>query len=73
MELQNGIKANWNYLKSFQSYLYFDHGMVALRNTTAVHDDSSSLTAIGLGVRANINEWLSGYICLLYTSDAADE
>lgn len=61
LELQKGIKTDWSYLKSFQSYLYFDHGTVVLRNTTAVQDDSSSLTASGLGVRANINEWLSGY------------
>ncbi|MEK9627605.1 MAG: ShlB/FhaC/HecB family hemolysin secretion/activation protein [Nitrospinota bacterium] len=61
-EVQKGIKTDWNYLKSFQAYLYLDHGLVALRNTTAVQDDTSSLTATGLGVRANINEWLSGYI-----------
>lgn len=61
LELQKGIKTDWSYLKSFQAYLYFDHGIVALRNTTAVQDDSSSLTSSGLGVRANINEWLSGY------------
>ena len=62
LELQKGVKTNWNYLKSLQSYLYFDHGTVALRNTTAVQDSSSSLTAVGLGMRANINKWLSGYI-----------
>ena len=62
LELQKGVKTNWNYLKSLQSYLYFDHGTVALRNTTAVQDSSSSLTAVGLGMRTNINEWLSGYI-----------
>ncbi len=61
-ELQKGIKAHWLYLRSFQYYLYFDHGTIALRNKTAVQDDSSSLTASGLGLRANINEWLSGYI-----------
>ncbi len=62
LELQKGIKTDWSYLKSFQAYLYFDHGTVAIRNTTAVQDDSSSLTATGLGARANINEWLSGYL-----------
>ena len=62
LELQKGVKTNWNYLKSLQSYLYFDHGTVALRNTTAVQDSSSSLTAVGLGMRGNINKWLSGYI-----------
>ena len=62
LELQKGIKTNWNYLKSLQSYLYFDHGTVALRNTTAVQDSSSSRTAVGLGMRGNINKWLSGYI-----------
>jgi len=62
LELQKGVKTNWNYLKSLQPYLYFDHGTVALRNTTAVQDSSSSLTAVGLGMRANINKWLSGYI-----------
>ena len=62
LELQKGVKTNWNYLKSLQSYLYFDHGTVALRNTTAVQDSSSSRTAVGLGMRGNINKWLSGYI-----------
>ena len=62
LELQKCVKTNWNYLKSLQSYLYFDHGTVALRNTTAVQDSSSSLTAVGLGMRGNINKWLSGYI-----------
>ena len=42
--------------------MYFDHGTVALRKTTAVQDSSSSLTAVGLGMRGNINKWLSGYI-----------
>ncbi|MZH05307.1 MAG: ShlB/FhaC/HecB family hemolysin secretion/activation protein [Nitrospinae bacterium] len=62
LELQKGIKTDLNYLKSFQAYLYFDHGLVALRNTTAVQDETSSLTSAGLGVRANINEWLNGYL-----------
>jgi hemolysin activation/secretion protein len=61
LELQKGIKTDWSYLKSFQAYLYFDHGTVLLRNPTAVEDDSTSLTSSGLGVRTNINEWLSGY------------
>jgi hemolysin activation/secretion protein len=61
LELQKGIKTDWSYLKSFQAYLYFDHGTVLLRNPTSVEDDSSSLTSSGLGVRTNINEWLSGY------------
>ena len=62
LELQKGIKTDWEYLKSFQAYLYFDHGTVWLRNATAAQEKSSSLTAIGLGVRGNINEWLSGYL-----------
>jgi hemolysin activation/secretion protein len=61
LELQKGIKTDWSYLKSFQAYLYFDHGVVLLRNPTAVEEDSTSLTSSGLGVRTNINEWLSGY------------
>jgi hemolysin activation/secretion protein len=61
LELQKGIKTDWSYLKSLQAYLYFDHGTVMLRNPTAVEDDSTSLTSSGLGVRTNINEWLSGY------------
>jgi len=61
LELQKGIKTGWSYLKSFQAYLYFDHGTILLRNPTAVEEDSTSLTSSGLGVRANINEWLSGY------------
>ena len=62
LELQKGVKTDWKYLKSFQAYLYFDHGAVWLRNATATQDKSSSLTATGLGVRGNINEWLSGYL-----------
>jgi hemolysin activation/secretion protein len=61
LELQKGIKTDWSYLKSFQAYLYFDHGTVLLRNPTIVEEDSTSLTSSGLGVRTNINEWLSGY------------
>ncbi|MDC1123174.1 ShlB/FhaC/HecB family hemolysin secretion/activation protein [Nitrospinaceae bacterium] len=62
MELQKGIKTDWSYLKSFQAYFYFDHGTVAIRNSTAVQKSSDSLTSAGLGVRANISEWLSGYL-----------
>jgi hemolysin activation/secretion protein len=62
LEIQKGIKTDWNYLKSFQAYLYFDHGTVLLRNPTVVEKDSTSLTSSGLGVRTNINEWLSGYL-----------
>ena len=59
---QKGIKTDWEYLKSFQAYLYFDHGTVWLQKATAAQEKSNSLTATGLGVRGNINEWLSGYL-----------
>ena len=60
-ELQKGIKTDWSILKSYQAYLYIDQGTVLVRNSSASEEDQNSLTSSGLGLRANINEWLSGY------------
>ena len=60
-ELQKGIKTDWKVLKNYQAYLYFDQGTVMLRNPSAGEDDKNSLTSAGMGVRTNINDWLSGY------------
>ena len=60
-ELQKGIKTDWSILKSYQAYLYIDQGTVLVRNPSAGEEDQNSLTSSGLGLRANINEWLSGY------------
>ena len=41
--------------------MYIDQGTVLVRNPSASGEDQYSLTSSGLGLRANINEWLSGY------------
>ncbi|HIC44720.1 MAG TPA: ShlB/FhaC/HecB family hemolysin secretion/activation protein [Sulfurimonas sp.] len=61
-EIQKGIKTNWDYLKSYQPYFYIDHGSVFLKNPSATSQEEQELTALGIGVRGNISEWLSGYL-----------
>ena len=61
-EIQKGIKTNWDYLKSYQPYLYIDHGSVYLKNPTATSQEEQELTALGIGARGNITDWLSGYL-----------
>jgi hemolysin activation/secretion protein len=61
-EIQKGIKTDWDYLKSYQPYFYIDHGSVFLKNPSSTSQKEESLTALGLGTRGNITDWLSGYI-----------
>ncbi|SVA98817.1 uncharacterized protein METZ01_LOCUS151671 [marine metagenome] len=62
VEIQKGIKTNLDYLKSFQPYFYIDHGSVFLKNPTATSQEEQELTALGIGARGNITDWLSGYL-----------
>ena len=66
-EIQKGIKTNWDYLKSYQPYFYIDHGSVFSKNykrnfIETTGEAAQELTALGVGVRGNISEWLSGYL-----------
>ena len=75
LEIQKGIKTDWSVLKNYQAYLYYDQGTVMSKNSSAGKKVESSLSSSGMGVRANINDWLSGYfeVGLPVSDDVAAE
>ena len=75
LEIQKGIKTDWSVLKNYQAYLYYDQGTVISKNSSAGEKVESSLSSSGMGVRANINDWLSGYfeVGLPVSDDVAAE
>ena len=75
LEIQKGIKTDWSVLKNYQAYLYYDQGTVMSKNSSAGEKVESSLSSSGMGVRANINDWLSGYfeVGLPVSDDVAAE
>lgn len=55
-----GLPAEALLLQSYQFFAYYDAGVVWNENSPAGVDDSTSLTALGFGVRTNMDYNLSG-------------
>lgn len=56
-ELRYGDALEQPFLNSYQAFAYYDIGSVWNRDNTA---DNNSLASAGLGLRLNVNQWLSG-------------
>ena len=62
VELRWGKEVGYRYFDSYQLYGYYDIGTVWLDETGPGVPDSLSLASAGVGVRANINSNLYGYL-----------
>jgi hemolysin activation/secretion protein len=62
VELRYGQPVDWKWFDSYQLYSYYDIGAIFLNETVPGTTDQSSLASTGVGVRANINQNLYGYL-----------
>jgi hemolysin activation/secretion protein len=61
-ELRYGQPVGYKYLDSYQLYGYYDIGTVWINGAGAGNQDQFSLASTGVGVRANVNSNLYGYL-----------
>ena len=61
LELQKSFQPKKKYFRDLQAYTFFDYGKVWNRFETAIGNKSDSLYSVGLGIRFNITDVISGY------------
>ncbi|MBT7853620.1 MAG: ShlB/FhaC/HecB family hemolysin secretion/activation protein, partial [Opitutae bacterium] len=62
VELQKAFRPEWDYLSDFQLYSFLDYGSVWNKVKTSTGAKRQDLTSIGLGMRFNITDSISGYL-----------
>jgi hemolysin activation/secretion protein len=62
LELQKAFQPKKKYFRDLQAYTFFDYGKVWNRTETATGSKSDDLYSIGLGIRFNITDVISGYV-----------
>jgi hemolysin activation/secretion protein len=62
LELQKAFKPKKKYFRDLQAYTFFDYGKVWNRFETATVSKSDDLYSMGLGIRFNITDVISGYV-----------
>ncbi|MBT4258275.1 MAG: ShlB/FhaC/HecB family hemolysin secretion/activation protein [Nitrospina sp.] len=62
VELQKAFRPAWDYLSDFQLYSFLDYGSVWNKVQTSTGAKRQDLTSIGLGMRFNITDSISGYL-----------
>ena len=62
VELQKAFRPEWDYLSDFQLYSFLDYGSVWNKVQTSTGAKRQDLTSIGLGMRFNITDSISGYL-----------
>ena len=62
VELQKAFRPAWDYLSDFQLYSFLDYGSVWNKVKTSTGAKRQDLTSIGLGMRFNITDSISGYL-----------
>jgi hemolysin activation/secretion protein len=62
LELQKAFQPKKKYFRDLQAYTFFDYGKVWNRFETAIGSKSDDLYSIGLGIRFNITDVISGYV-----------
>jgi hemolysin activation/secretion protein len=62
VELQKAFRPAWDYLSGFQLYSFLDYGSVWNKVQTSTGAKRQDLTSIGLGMRFNITDSISGYL-----------
>ena len=61
-ELQQAFRPAWDYLSDFQLYSFLDYGSVWNKVQTSTGAKRQDLTSIGLGMRFNVTDSISGYL-----------
>jgi hemolysin activation/secretion protein len=61
-ELQKAFRPEWEYLSNFQFYGFMDYGKVWNKVQTSTRAKSQSRTSMGLGMRFNLTDSISGYM-----------
>ena len=61
-ELQKAFRPEWEYLSNFQLYGFMDYGKVWNKVQTSTGAKSQSRTSMGLGMRFNLTDSISGYM-----------
>jgi hemolysin activation/secretion protein len=62
LELQKAFQVKKKYLRDLQAYTFFDYGKIWNRIRTSTGLDTEDLYSMGLGVRFNATENISGYL-----------
>jgi hemolysin activation/secretion protein len=62
LELQRAFQTKKKYLRDLQAYTFFDYGKIWNRIPTSTGLETEDLFSMGLGVRFNVTEKLSGYL-----------
>lgn len=62
LELQKAFQPKKKYFRDMQAYTFFDYGKVWNRLPTATGEKSSDLYSLGLGLRFNLTDNISGYV-----------
>ena len=61
-ELQKAFQPKKKYLRGLQAYTFFDYGKVWNRIETATGSKTQDIYSMGLGVRFNLTDVISGYV-----------
>jgi hemolysin activation/secretion protein len=61
IELQKAFRPAWDYLSDLQFYSFLDYGSVWNKVQTSTGAKRQDLTSMGLGVRLNLTDSVSGY------------
>lgn len=62
LELQKAFRPKKKYFRDMQAYTFFDYGKVWNRTETATGSKSDDLYSMGLGIRFNLTDVISGYV-----------
>jgi hemolysin activation/secretion protein len=62
LELQKAFRPKKKYFRDFQAYTFFDYGKVWSRFENSTGSKSDNLYSMGLGIRFNITDVISGYV-----------
>lgn len=62
LELQKAFQPNKKYFKDLQLYTFFDYGKVWNRLPTSTGSTGGNLSSLGLGIRFNVTDVISGYM-----------
>ena len=62
VELQKAFRPEWGYLSDLQLYSFIDYGSVWNKVQTSTGAKRQDLTSMGLGMRFNVTDSISGYL-----------
>jgi len=62
VELQKALRPEWKYLSDLQLYSFIDYGSVWNKVKTSTGSEHQERTSMGLGMRFNVTDSISGYL-----------